>query len=90
MRAADAVFRELRAQGLLLQQDRILPSVVGIVTGQSLRGSWWGHPKGRLIFAVLSELADRHDVVFREARDRARRRAARGATGRPPVERGIG
>jgi hypothetical protein len=50
--------------GLLLQQDKKLPSVVGIVTGEALRGSWWSHPKGRLIFAVLSELADRPDVLF--------------------------
>ncbi|HEY2798539.1 MAG TPA: hypothetical protein VGK26_11675 [Thermoanaerobaculia bacterium] len=64
MRAADAVLRELRAKGLLLQQDKALPSVVGIVTGESLRGSWWSHPKGRLIFTVLSELADRPDVLF--------------------------
>jgi hypothetical protein len=64
MRAADAVLRELRARGLLLQQDRTLPSVVGIVTGQSLRSSWWSHPKGRLIFAVLSELADHPDVLL--------------------------
>lgn len=64
MRTADAVLRQLRTRGLLLQQDRTLPSVVGIVTGEALRGSWWSHPKGRLIFAILSELADRPDVVF--------------------------
>jgi len=61
---ADAVLRQLRTRGLLLQQDRTLPSVVGIVTGEALRGSWWSHPKGRLIFAILSELADRPDVLF--------------------------
>ena len=50
--------------GLLLQQDKTLPSVVGLVTGEALRGSWWSHPKGRLIFAILSELSERPDVVF--------------------------
>jgi hypothetical protein len=58
------VFAALRSKGLLLQQDKALPSVVGMVTGESLRGSWWGHPKGRLIFAVLSELEDHPDVLF--------------------------
>jgi hypothetical protein len=61
---AEGVLRELRGRGLLLQQDKALPSVVGLVTGEALRGSWWNHPKGRLIFAILSELADRPDVLF--------------------------
>lgn len=60
----DAVLRRLRAKGLLLQQDKTLPSVVGLVTGEALRGSWWSHPKGRLIFAVLSALSERPDVLF--------------------------
>jgi hypothetical protein len=38
--------------------------VVGILTGESLRISWWSHPKAHLIFAVLSELADHPDVLF--------------------------
>ena len=58
------VLSALRAKGLLLQQDKALPSVVGMVTGRALRASWWSHPKGRIIFAVLSELADRPDVLF--------------------------
>jgi hypothetical protein len=64
MRPADPVVEALRATGLLLKQDRTLPSVVGILTGESLRSSWWSHPKGRLIFAVLAELDDRPDVLF--------------------------
>ncbi|OLC54350.1 MAG: hypothetical protein AUH92_04225 [Acidobacteria bacterium 13_1_40CM_4_69_4] len=28
-----------------------------------MRGSWWGHPKGRLIFRVAGMLADHPDVV---------------------------
>jgi hypothetical protein len=50
--------------GLLLKQDKGLPNVVSLVTGESLSASWWSHPKGRLIFAVLSELADHPDVLF--------------------------
>jgi hypothetical protein len=54
----------LSSSGLLLKQDKLLPNVVTLVTGESLRTSWWSHPKGRLIFAVLSELADHPDVLF--------------------------
>jgi hypothetical protein len=54
----------LSRSGLLLKQDKLLPNVVTLLTGESLRTSWWSHPKGRLIFAVLSELADHPDVLF--------------------------
>ena len=64
MQALDRVLANLADKGLLLKQDKELPSVVGLVTGESLRTSWWSHPKGRLIFAVLSELADNPDVLF--------------------------
>ncbi len=58
------VFAALERHGLLLQQDKTLPNVVTLLTGESLKGSWWSHPKGKLIFKVLSELADHADVVF--------------------------
>jgi hypothetical protein len=64
MRPVDRVLAALAAKGLLLTQDKTLPNVVGILTGESLRTSWWGHPKAHLIFSVLSELADHPDVLF--------------------------
>ena len=54
----------LLRSGLLLQQDKDLPSVVTLVADESLSTSWWGHPKGRVIFKVLSELSDHPDVLF--------------------------
>ncbi|HEV3301242.1 MAG TPA: hypothetical protein VG055_16445 [Planctomycetaceae bacterium] len=59
-----AVLNSLSSSGLLLKQDKLLPNVVTLVTGESLRTSWWSHPKGRLIFAVLADLADHPDVLF--------------------------
>jgi hypothetical protein len=64
MRPADSVLTALGANGLLLTQDKKLPNVVGILTGQSLRTSWWTHPRAHLIFSVLSELARHPDVLF--------------------------
>lgn len=58
------VIQALARRGLLLKQDKQLPSVVGLVTGESLRVSWWSHPQARLIFSVLVELADHPDVQF--------------------------
>jgi hypothetical protein len=58
------VLDALVRSGMLLQQDKDLPSVVTLVTGESLGASWWGHPKGRVIFKVLSELSHHPDVLF--------------------------
>jgi hypothetical protein len=54
----------LEHYGMLLKQDTRLPSVVGLILGEPLRGSWWGHPRAHEIFALLSELADHPDVLF--------------------------
>ena len=64
------VLAALAEQGLLYKQDKQLPSVVGIVTGESLRTSWWSHPRAHLIFAVLTDLADHPDVLFTKLLDR--------------------
>jgi hypothetical protein len=64
MSPADRVLAALAENGLLLKQDRVVPNVVSILTGESLRISWWSHPRAQLIFAVLSQLADHPDVLF--------------------------
>jgi hypothetical protein len=58
------LIQELENAGLILEQDKKIVSVVGIVTGQSLRGSWWSHPRAREIFSVLTALRDHPDVLF--------------------------
>lgn len=64
MRPVDPILAALAANGLLLTQDKALPNVVGILTGESLRTSWWSHPRAHLIFSILSELAEHPDVLF--------------------------
>ncbi len=54
---------ELERYGLLLESDRALPSVVTLITGRPVSGSWWGHPAGREIYATRRELAGHPDVV---------------------------
>ena len=53
----------LRTHGLLLESDARLPSVVALVAGGPLRGSWWGHPLGGVIFDLSSWLAARPAVL---------------------------
>ena len=46
----------LKKYGLLLLQDKKLPSAVGIITGESVSGSWWSHPKANAIFREVEKL----------------------------------
>jgi hypothetical protein len=39
-----------------------VPNVAEVVAGAPIVGSWWAHPKGRAIFAALSEIDDSDDV----------------------------
>jgi hypothetical protein len=64
MKTAQRVLETLAERGLLLQQDKKLPNVVTLLTGQSLRSSWWSHPRAHLIFATLTDLARHPDVLF--------------------------
>src|SRR5271169_1098376 len=49
--------------GIMLASARgPVPSVAEAVAGEPIIGSWWAHPKGRAIFAALSELDDSDDV----------------------------
>jgi hypothetical protein len=39
-----------------------VPCIADAVAGQRIIGSWWAHPKGKAIFAALSEIDDSDDV----------------------------
>jgi hypothetical protein len=58
------VLRMLAESGLLLKQDKRIPNVVTLLTGESLHTSWWSHPKAHLIFSTLSQLSMHPDVLF--------------------------
>lgn len=62
--AINGVMEALETSGLLLVQDKQLPNVVTLVTGETMASSWWSHAKGQLIFAVLSRLEEHPDVLF--------------------------
>jgi len=62
-RSDSEVVARFLVNGLLLESDHHLPSVVGVVAGNRIKGSWWGHPKGREIWRELNELGERDDVL---------------------------
>lgn len=40
-----------------------VPSIAAAIAGGAIRGSWWGHPKGRAIFAITRQIRDSPDVL---------------------------
>jgi hypothetical protein len=62
--AVDRVIAELARRGLLLKQDKRLPSAITLLAGAPLATSWWSHPQGRLFFRVLQALTDHPDVLL--------------------------
>lgn len=55
----------IRTHGLVMQSARVpgLPSLVDALVGERVRGSWWGHPRGKAVFRVLGEVYDSPDVL---------------------------
>ncbi len=43
--------------------DAKRPCVVSLVIGGPAKGSWWSHPKGREIYALLEQLSAHKDVL---------------------------
>jgi len=51
-------------QGVVLQSARgPLPNLAEHIAGEPIRGSWWGHPSGHEIFAVLTRALDSPDLI---------------------------
>jgi hypothetical protein len=64
LRDADDALRLLRQRRVLsLVPTGDVPSLVGEVCGGRVRGSWWAHPRGRLVYAMASALEDSPDVL---------------------------
>jgi len=61
--SANRLLGALERHGLLLRQDKALPSAVTLLAGEPHSGSWWSHPQARLMFRVLSQFADHPDVL---------------------------
>ncbi|MFI5361424.1 MAG: hypothetical protein ACHQ49_05600 [Elusimicrobiota bacterium] len=41
-----------------------VPNLVDAIAGEPVKGSWWSHPKGKLIFAALEGVKDSPDVLI--------------------------
>jgi hypothetical protein len=50
--------------GIVLQAARgPLPNLAEAIVGGAIRGSWWGHPKGKEIFRTVKAICQSPDVL---------------------------
>ena len=63
MAGHEPVFAILESDGMLLLSDATLPSLVALIAGEPVRGSWWSHPRSHEIFAVTQKLEHHPDVT---------------------------
>jgi hypothetical protein len=54
----------VKREGIVLQAARgRVPNLAEFVAGAPIRGSWWGHPKGKAIFAAANRVVDSGEVL---------------------------
>ncbi len=49
--------------GLLLLQDGKLANAVALLAGQTVRGSWWAHPRANAFYETLTRVEEHPDVL---------------------------
>ena len=55
----------IRYHGVVLESARgDEPSLAQRVAGETIKGSWWGHPKGQEIYALTQKLHDSRAVLI--------------------------
>ena len=63
MTAAE-LLRFVRANGVVLESARgPVPNLVEAIVGAPLKGSWWGHAKGKQIFHLLNAVRDSGEIL---------------------------
>ncbi|WP_395404315.1 hypothetical protein ACHMW6_35375 [Pseudoduganella sp. UC29_106] len=48
---------------VLVSAQGSAPRLTDAIAGEPVKGSWWGHPKGKQIFSVLDALNDSSDIL---------------------------
>jgi hypothetical protein len=61
---AQAALDFVREHGVVLASARgAVPTLTYAIAGEAIGGSWWGHPQGKRIFAVLQALSSDPDIL---------------------------
>jgi hypothetical protein len=60
----DGALAAICEHGVLLETDRAFPSLVALVAGGPVKGTWWAHPLANEIYMLGQRLMDHRDVLF--------------------------
>ena len=61
----DEAMSIIREHGVVLASAKgPVPRLAEIIAGESIKGSWWAHAKGREIFAIFRELGESPDILI--------------------------
>ena len=54
----------VRQHGVVLASGKgPVPNVVEAIANEPIKGSWWGHPRGREIFRILQQLQVSQEIL---------------------------
>lgn len=59
----DDVLEYLGKVGVLLETDRIFPSLTAMVVQEPIKGSWWSHPMANEIYVLSRQLVHHSDSI---------------------------
>jgi hypothetical protein len=60
----DEALSFIRQHGVVLASaSGPAPRLTELIVGEPVRGSWWGHPQGRHIFAVLKAISESPEIL---------------------------
>lgn len=55
----------VKVHGVVLVSGKgAVPRLTDAIAGETIKGSWWAHPRSRQIFAVLQAVAESDDILF--------------------------
>jgi hypothetical protein len=57
------IYKELDKHGFLMLSDSPLPSLTSIIAGEPVKGSWWGHSQGNLMYNLSNQVMDDPEIL---------------------------
>ncbi len=63
MTASEALAFIERRGLVLVSAKGPVPRLTEVIAGEPIKGSWWGHPKGQQIFAIIETVTASDDVL---------------------------
>ena len=61
---ADEAIALVREHGVVLASAKgAVPRLTEFIVNEPIKGSWWAHPRGKHIFAILQAVTDSEDIL---------------------------